>query len=271
MTAATTGFTELDDLLDALVADVKAILGTGFVGAYLQGSFALGSADRDSDVDFVIVMTAEPDSAQIDRLQAMHARLFAREVSWAHHLEGSYIPIDRLRSVDPARTPFLFLDNGARSLVRDAHCNTAVVRWVLRERGMTLDGPEIASLIDPVGIEDLRREGIVALHEYAAWADGPMSDWKQTYLVLTACRILYTLETGEVAPKQQSGDWALGHLDGRWAELIRDALDRRADPWARVHASAQPAREELTRAFLASSMDLADRYRSEPEQARRGA
>ena len=256
-------------MLRAFVTDVRAILGTGYVGAYLQGSFALGSADIDSDVDFVIVTTAEPDPDATARLHAMHTRLFEREVAWAQHLEGSYFPRDRLRSVDPTRRELLFLDNGARSLVRDAHCNTAVVRWVLRERGITLDGPDIASLIDPVAVDDLRREGIEAMHEYDAWAAGGMSDWKQTYLVTTACRILYTLETGEVASKQRSGEWALGRLDPRWSGLIAEALDRRADPWTRVHRPAHPSAAERTRAFLAYATACADVYRAGLEKPRR--
>lgn len=201
----------------------------------------------------------------------MHARSFVRNVAWAQHLEGSYIPIDRLRAVDPTRSEFLFLDNGAHSLVRDAHCNTAVVRWILRERGITLDGPAMEGLIDPVAVDDLRREGIEAVHEYDAWAAGPMSDWKQNYLVVTTCRILYTLETGEVASKQRSGEWALGRLDPRWSALIRDALDRRADPWARGHRSARPLAEEPTRAFLACATERADGYRLAHEADGHGA
>ncbi len=262
MAAPTTGYPELDDLLGAFVAEVTSVLGSRYVGAYLQGSFALGSADVDSDVDFVIVTTGDPGPEVTARLQAMHARLFAGQVAWAQHLEGSYLPRDLLRSVDPARTALLFLDNGASSLVRDPHCNTAVVRWVLRERGVTLDGPAIAGLIDPVAADDLRREAISAMHEYDAWAAGPMSDWKQTYLVVTACRILYTLETSEVASKRSSGEWALDRLDGAWRELIGDALDRRADPWARVHVPADPLAAERTRSFLAYATACAEGYRS---------
>jgi len=269
MAAPTTGFPDLDSLLEGFVADVRVILGTSYVGTYLHGSFALGSADMDSDVDFVIVTTRDPALDVTTRLQEMHARLFARNVAWAKHLEGSYIPLDRLRSVDPTRTAFLFLDNGACSLVRDGHCNTAVVRWVLRERGITLDGPAIADLIDPVAVDDLRREAIDAMHEYDAWGAGTMSDWKQTYLVVTACRILYTLEIGEVASKRGSGEWALGRLDPRWSVLIREALDRRADPWTRVHRPAQPLAEERTRGFLAYAVDLVDQHRFPREDANR--
>jgi predicted nucleotidyltransferase len=38
---------------------VQDVLGTGFVGAYLQGSFAVGDFDRHSDVDFIIVIAEE--------------------------------------------------------------------------------------------------------------------------------------------------------------------------------------------------------------------
>jgi predicted nucleotidyltransferase len=271
MDAPTTGFPSLDGLLEAFVAEARAILGTIYVGAYLHGSFALGSADVDSDVDFAIATTADPAPGVTTRLQEMHARLFARDVAWAQHLEGSYIPLDRLRSVDPRRTEFLFLDNGARSLVRDAHCNTAVVRWILRERGITLDGPAIASLIYPVAVDDLRREGIEAMHEYDAWTAGPMSDWKQTYLVVTACRILYTLETGEVTSKRRSGEWALERLDPRWSALIREALDRRANPWTRVHVPADPLVADRTRAFIAYATACADGYRPRQEPLRHGS
>jgi hypothetical protein len=36
-----TEFTELNELLGQIVSQIKSILGANFVGAYLQGSFAL--------------------------------------------------------------------------------------------------------------------------------------------------------------------------------------------------------------------------------------
>src|SRR2546430_9937627 len=124
-----TPFADLNRLLAELVDRVREVLGDNFCGAYLQGSFAVGDADVHSDVDFLVVTHDEIGDAELAALQAMHERIYALDAPWVQHLEGSYVPRRRLRRVDPARAPYLYLDNGATELVRDNHCNTAVVRW----------------------------------------------------------------------------------------------------------------------------------------------
>lgn len=250
-----TAYADLNDVLGELVDSVHAILAGDFVGAYLLGSFALGGADHHSDVDFVIVTHRDVNEEQLAQLQAMHARLYDLEVPWAQHLEGSYAPEEVLRRVDPSRSPFPFLDNGARELVWDNHCNTAVVRWSLRERGVVLAGPDPPTLIDPVSAAELRDEMRWMLREYAEWTReptdaGPMSRWKQPYLVLTVSRILHTSATGTVVSKNEAGTWALRTLDPEWTILIQRALDDRPDPWQRVHQPAKPELIEQTLAFV---------------------
>lgn len=242
---------ELDALLERFVADVRDVLGERFVGAYLQGSFALGEADEWSDVDFVVVTTEMVEPALV---QPLHEAMYAEPTPWAQHLEGSYIPAALLRRVDPTRTPVPFLDNGATQLVWDRHCNTAVVRAILRERGVTLAGPDPKELVDPVSPEDLRREARVALADYVEWALAPeeMTAWKQTYLVYTLCRILRTIEHGDVLSKRASCEWALAALGDRWHALIERAIADRPEPWRKVHERADPALERETRAFARS-------------------
>lgn len=247
-----TDYPELNAVLGKLVADARSILAENFCGAYLQGSFALGEADEHSDVDFLIVTQGEISEEQLTQLQAMHKRIYALDAPWAQHLEGSYVPREQLRHVDPSRSPYPYLDNGASKLESDNHCNTAVVRWLLREHGVVLAGPKPKSLIDPVREEQLRREALAGIDEYVAWAAepteaGPMSRWKQPYLVLTFCRLLNTLETGKVASKREAAEWALDALDAEWASLTERALDDRPDPWQRVH---QPADAEAVKQTL---------------------
>jgi predicted nucleotidyltransferase len=253
--AAPTAYPDLNDLLGELVEGVREILASDFVGAYLLGSFALGGADLHSDVDFLIVTRGDVNEEQLARLQAMHARLYELEVPWAQHLEGSYAPKEVLRRADPSRWPFPFLDNGASQLVPDNHCNTAVVRWTLRERGVVLAGPDPSSFVEEMPAAELRDEMRWMLDEYAEWAReptdaDPMSRWKQPYLVLTVCRILRTSATGTVASKNESATWALQTLDMEWASLIQRALEDRPDPWRRVREPAEPALSERTLAFV---------------------
>lgn len=254
-----TPFRDLNQLLQDLVAGVRDALRANFCGAYLQGSFAVGDADVWSDVDFIVATEGGVDEEEFAALQGLHRRLFALEVPWAQHLEGSYVPKDKLRRVeplpplDPRRTAFPYLDNGASELVRDNHCNTAVVRWSLREHGIVLAGPHPRELIDPVSADELRAEAVAVVDAYADWAPEPtkaggMSRWKQPYLVLTFCRALHTIEVGRVGSKKEAGEWALRALPEEWRPLIRAALDDRADPWERVH---QPADAEAVRETLA--------------------
>ncbi|MBA3329458.1 MAG: DUF4111 domain-containing protein [Actinobacteria bacterium] len=261
MTARPTRFPELNDVLAELVASVRGVLDENVCGTYLQGSFAVGGADEHSDVDFVVVTHGELSAEQFAALDAMHGRLYALEVPWAQHLEGSYITADLLRRVDPSQSPLPYLDNGASRLVWDDHCNTAIVRWSLREHGVVLAGPDPHTLVEPVSAAQLRSEALAALPKYAAWAPeptraGPMSRWKQAYLVVTVCRLLQTLETGTVVSKHDAAEWAKGALDPRWAALIQRADDDRPDPWLRVYQPAAGEAIDRTLAFVEYGLDV---------------
>ena len=260
-----TAFPDLNALLDDLVAGVQAILGENFCGAYLQGSFAVGDADVHSDVDFIVATHEDVSGEQAAALQAMHQRIYALDTPWAQHLEGSYVPKERLRRVDPARSPFLYLDNGATELIRDNHCNTAVVRWSLHEHGVVLAGPDPQSLLEPVAAEQLRAEVINILSEWVDWAKAPkMNRWRQPFIVVSFCRMLHTLETGKVASKREAGEWALKTLDSRWTSLIERALDDRPDPVLRVHQLADAEVIDDTAAFVDYAVALTQQGRLRP-------
>ena len=110
-----------------------------FIGAYLQGSFAVGDFDIYSDVDFLILLEEDISGEHLPPLQVLHADIFKLDCPWAQHLEGSYIPNAELARRPPPRRKFLYLDHGSTELVRSAHDDSLVVYWSLRERGITLN------------------------------------------------------------------------------------------------------------------------------------
>jgi Domain of unknown function (DUF4111)/Nucleotidyltransferase domain len=246
---APTGYRDLDRLLVEFVKEVRAALREDVVGIYLQGSFALGAADEWSDVDFIVAVRAPV--VDLTPLNAIHERLYQQPVGWAKHLEGSYIPIALLRQIDPERTPLPYLDNGATRLELDPHCNSALVRWILRNHGISLYGPHPSILIDPVAGTDQRIEAQEMLVEYLDWGASlsTMSAWEQPYLVLTISRLLHTIESGEITSKAEAATSTIARLP-EWAPLVEQALADRPNPWTRVHQPADPAAAAATRHFI---------------------
>ena len=92
-----TPYADLNAVLAELVGRARALLADNFVGAYLQGSFALGDFDTHSDVDFMIVTHEDVPPDQVPDLQGMHDDLHALPSPWATRLEGSYAPKAILR------------------------------------------------------------------------------------------------------------------------------------------------------------------------------
>jgi hypothetical protein len=229
-----TVFPELNELLGELVARVAAILGGDFVGVYLLGSFALGAGDQHSDCDFLVV-TADRVTAEQERaLREVHDEIPTRSGYWAHNLEGSYAPSAELETLAALGKDWLYVDRGWREMQWSTHCNTEDVRWTLRERGITLAGPNPRELVAEVPADTLRSRmpPLIGsfLPDFFSWTSFDIA-WSQRYAVTTLCRMLYTLDTGEVTSKPASLEWAKCALSSPWHDLIQQALDDRAIAW----------------------------------------
>jgi predicted nucleotidyltransferase len=256
---------DLNAVLQEFVTSVQDILGGNFASAYLQGSFAVGDWDRDSDVDFTVVIETEISDEVLSALQKMHARVFHLESEWAKHLEGSYFPKEILKRGDPAKTPLLYLDNTQDKLIFSDHDNTLVVRWVVREYGITLAGIAPQELIDPVYAHTLRQEVLSIMRK---WADEIFSGqwkmdnkWAQPFAVLSYCRMLHTLHTGRVASKLSGALWAKTILDQRWTSLIQRAWEDRPNPSLKVRQASEPHEVRNTLEFIRFALELSQSYR----------
>src|SRR3954467_5740933 len=202
LTETVTPYLDLDELLDELLGHWRRILGDDLVGAYVQGSFALGAGDQQSDCDFLVTTRTRSDAAQETELRALHDEIPTRDGHWCHDLEGSYAPIAELSSVAHLGRRGLFNDHGHRPLEWDDHCNRGYTRWILREHGLALTGPAPRSFMSPVPVDLLRAEAAASLptllDDLATWIDIDRVAWGQRYAVGTVCRTLFTLDTGEV-------------------------------------------------------------------------
>jgi hypothetical protein len=225
-------------VLRVLQDEVSRVLGPALVGMYLAGSLALGAFALGSDVDVVVVTEGDLSDETVAALRAMHQRLFETSMRWSDQLEVVYIPVTALRRHDPAHADHPYLGRGPGEQLRiiTLHTDWVVQRAVLRERGIVLSGPPPANLIDPLSADQLRRTQVELMREWwtpmagkGVAADFLRQRGHQSLAVLTMCRVLYTLRTGEIASKSAAAHWGQANLDPRWSRRIRRAAAWRAD------------------------------------------
>jgi hypothetical protein len=227
-----TPYADINQRLGDLLAQEQAILGSHLVGIYLSGSLALGDFNpQRSDIDLVIVTDGPLADEHFAALQEMHALLGADGSRWAKKLEAIYVPKAAVRGKAETDALYPVLEAGC-ALVKDRLEDGWSVQWyTVREHGVVIAGPEPPALFDPVDPKDMRSAGkaIAETWQEEARTDPSWLGWlrepeNQAFVILTLCRLLYTLEVGGVASKPGAGRWALRALDRRWAGLIERAL-----------------------------------------------
>lgn len=264
-----TPFPELYDVLKTLVDGIHRELGQKLTGAYLQGSFALGGYDEHSDADFIVVIREELSADEVERLQKLHQAVFLLPQSWAQHLEGSYFPEGQLRDLTQSGRPLWYLDNGSNCLCQSGHCNTLLVRWILREKGLTLCGPAPDTFLPRVPTADLRRDMLDVLFN---WGNEILSDpgqynnrFYQGFIVLSYCRMLHDYLNGFPGSKTSGAAWASQNLDPVWTGLIKRSWATRPQPELRIREKADPEDFAATLSFVRYVMREAGQYLSDPK------
>jgi predicted nucleotidyltransferase len=164
-----TPYPEVNNLLQKLLESVQTILGSHFIGMYLDGSLASGDFDQDSDIDFGVVTDEDISGNLFSAFQAMHARIATIDSWCAIQLEGSYISEHALRRFDPEHALHPNIERGSGERLKMVYHDEAwaIHRYGLRERGITVIGPSPQTLIDPVSPNDLRRAMLPLLHGWA--------------------------------------------------------------------------------------------------------
>ncbi|MBA3534545.1 MAG: DUF4111 domain-containing protein [Ardenticatenales bacterium] len=235
-----TPYPDVNGLLEDLLRRVQSLLGNQVVGLYLFGSLTSGDFDEDSDVDVLVVTDGELSQHLVSSLAVMHERIAVSHSPWGTQLEVSYIPQRALRRHDPdnALHPHLDRGKGERLHWTQHGSDWVTQRYVLRERGITVVGPPPTALIDPVSSKELRQAMRVLLQEWIVpllHNPTPIANWGyQSYLVLSLCRILYTLQEGTVVSKPTAACWAQQTLNPQWHSLIDRA-------WLGRHYPDEPA------------------------------
>ena len=229
-------YPELRGVLETFVDQISAELGEKLVGIYLVGSIASGDFDLDSDVDFLVVTNTELTEADMKPLQDIQIRIHNIDCYPAKHLEGSYVSISDLNNWSVVgHKQLYYFDNGSTTYEESTHDNQWHVRWILRERGITLVGPKPETILKSIPLTELSNEIKTTMHQVKGFFEDEInrplsffnSRFGQSFAVLTYCRMLHTLHTETVQSKKAGVNWAKDFVDPKWVKLIDEAWKER--------------------------------------------
>jgi predicted nucleotidyltransferase len=234
---APTPYTDINTLLIEITDRIRAILGYQFTGLYLIGSLALGDFDpHTSDIDLIVVTNSEVTEEAFIALGEMHALLDRSGSPWAGKIETVYVPLDALNRSAPTSALYPQVEKGTTLFRAPLESGWAFQRFTLREHGIPIAGPTLSSVLKPVDPSDMHRAAntIVSLWLDQSRRDAEWISWArqrggQAFVVLTLCRLLYSLETGSVASKPAAARWVQQALGPRWEALIQCSLANQQD------------------------------------------
>lgn len=221
----------LDEYLALLEEKLPGLVG----GFYLQGSLALGAFnERLSDIDFIAFLNRGWTTRDLAELQTIQDTLHKKYHRWP--IEGLFL--EWPGQTEPARVvlPYLSQHDGKITLNSFFELND-VTWWLLKEKGITLKGPEAQSL----GYEVDWHALLAGMHhnQNTYWANYTrkprrmaqlLTDWGIEWAVLGSLRHLYTFRENEITSKSGAGRYALKNLPPKWHPLVQEALNIREQP-----------------------------------------
>jgi aminoglycoside adenylyltransferase-like protein len=214
-------------LLDHLTNELRADLGRNVVGLYVYGSLTQHAFDaRRSDVDCVAVILRRLSPAEESRLRTGLRRLRARH-SWMRRLQLTILVQRELLQFNGDGWLYQF-----GRLSRPGSDGNPLIWANILESGQVVFGTDPHAFVPPITSALMH----AALEREVGYLRAELvtkrsSVWRsrgsyRRYAALTACRILYTLETGRVASKGTAAVWALRRLPSVHRAIVRRAFAR---------------------------------------------
>lgn len=248
---------EAPDVLAPIRDAIIEATGASLVGLYVYGSVVAGGFDQAvSDIDFVAVLSDDPNEELSARLEVMHEALAQQHPSWAGRIEVVYVAEHRLQRLDEAIPRMAVISPGEPFHVVPAGPEWLLTWYPVRQEGVALIGPPISEVIPEKPEQDYL--GVVRgrLKELPGELREDASLGTCAYTVLTICRGLYTLQFGNRPSKLRAAEWAAEAFP-EWASLIEAAVGWRQQRWTSQRPDPQAVAD--TRKFARSMTEHLDR------------
>lgn len=246
-----TTYPEANRLLSDLATTVRRELGASLLGLYLYGS-ATGRQFNPivSDVDVLAILTKSVDDHVFSALKRMHNSFENTHPEWLDRIEVQYVSAGALRTFKMRTSRIAAISPGDPFSYKLAGAGWTANWYDVQENGIALLGPPPATWIPRI----TRDEFLSAIAAYAAEVAAratsePRHRGVEAYEVLTMCRALYSVRTGEQVSKDEAAAWAHREFPES-SDVIATAVHYRND-YTPSHDPCDPITAAAMQSFVA--------------------
>lgn len=220
---------DINALIDDLLHLITACLEENLVGVYLCGSLVAGDFDCDiSDIDLFVVTAAGIDDAEFSALNTIHNNIIAQYPQWDNRLEVAYVSVSDLGKLKTGTGRVSVISPGEPFNKKDAGKDWLIKAYLVLHEGEKLAGPAPVHCFPPISEDEFIAAIKDQLAEWHDWVyEISQSRNEQSYAILTMCRVLYSVRTGQQASKKRAALWAKRQMP-EWSELIDNATKWRS-------------------------------------------
>ncbi|EZH64773.1 adenylyltransferase [Bacillaceae bacterium JMAK1] len=218
---------------------VKEVIGHEVIAVSLYGSAASGGLRKNSDVDVLVVVreALSEKTRQVLTEQLMRISGKIGNEEGKRYLELTVIQVTQGTQFQyPPRSEFMYGEwlrqEFEAGLIPEPKYDPdlAIVLAQAREDGVSLFGPELSTILEPIPKEDIKK---AILDSLPSLVENPEGDERN--VLLTLARMWRTLEDGTILSKDIAAQWAIPRLSkehGAILDLARRAyLDQVNDHW----------------------------------------
>ncbi|MCL1863427.1 MAG: DUF4111 domain-containing protein [Defluviitaleaceae bacterium] len=219
---------EVNDILKELMDGHLEIFGDKLVGFYLYGSLMWGDFDISaSDIDTMCALEFEVTHDEIELLREMHDKIIIIYPQWKDRIEVQYASVEGLKYFRSQTSKIGVISPGEPLHIVEGGIDWLDAWYLIRQYGKTIYGVDKDDVIPKINQEEF----VQTICSYAYGFRERIKGYKdclgsQAYGILTMCRALYTVKTGEQISKLAAAHWAMDFLP-EYRKLIEVALQWR--------------------------------------------
>jgi hypothetical protein len=219
-----TEYPQVNQALGVLLTNLQKTLGNNLVGLYAYGSLAWGDFDEDtSDIDLLAGVKTPINQEEFEKLKQMHQSFVKDYPEWDDRIEIQYLSLDALRTFKTKESEVVTISPGEPIEKRMVGKHWLMNWWMVREKGLTIYGPDPKTIIEPISKEEFIESVKDHVENWNEWVKTMQRRSAQAYAILTMCRAYYAYKFGDQVSKKQAAQVVQNEFP-EYSELIQNAL-----------------------------------------------